>query len=165
MRRKFFYHGYFFFLTAVLFLCTSCSFLSLAPETGESEPKEKPPEEVQETGAAQENQTTKEPEAQADGQAAVQHPPSSDTSSVYLMWKVPDDPVERYHIEYGTQAERLEQKITISAAELERVEDPVNGALFRYVIHGIAGTEPVFFTIQAENKYGLSPKSAVQEVR
>lgn len=90
---------------------------------------------------------------------------SSNLSSIEIVWQVPGESVERYHLAYGTDRNSLDQELTIPVSELNKIDDPIHGPVFRYTLSGIEVGTPIFFTIQAENQYGLSPKSPVQELK
>jgi hypothetical protein len=92
--------------------------------------------------------------------ATEQEPPS-----VEILWQVPVEPVDKYYIYYGSDQNNLDKKAEVPVSQLEKIDHPVHGPLYRYVLTGIASNARVFFSIQAENQYGLSPKSPAQEIR
>lgn len=95
---------------------------------------------------------------------ASQPPASGPLTTAELRWQIPAEAVERYHIAYGTAPDTLSQKVSVNVDGLERLDDPIHGPLFRYLLHNIPAGEKVYFTIQAENSYGTSPESPVQEI-
>lgn len=90
--------------------------------------------------------------------------PSRELSSVELLWQVPAEPVETYHLRYGTHPDTLTHQVKIQVTELDQIQHPEYGPLFRYIIPSVPADQTVYFTIQAENKFGISPESPVQEV-
>lgn len=87
------------------------------------------------------------------------------TSSVEIMWQVPTEGVMKYHIYYGYEANNLTNTATVLVTELEKVDSPVYGPLFRYIIKSVPTNQKLYFSLQSENKDGRSEMSAVQEVR
>ena len=85
-------------------------------------------------------------------------------TTVELLWQVPGEAVEKYHLHYGFEETKLDHHLEIPVRTLERKQDQVHGPLFRYEIPGVPANHTVFFTIQAENQFGLSPSSPVQSV-
>lgn len=151
-------------LLALVLAAASCS--KTAPKEELPAATEEPTKEVHqvEQSAQQLPQTTPAPTEQGEVNKQLQSE-APVTGSVELIWQIPDQTVEKYHIEYGFAPDKLDRKVTVESAKLERVNDPVNGPIFRYVLHGIQEASSVYFTIQAENQFGVSPKSPVQEIK
>jgi hypothetical protein len=149
------------------------------PQALEKSPEQTPPTAAPATDVGSENTSAPDlkklqsPPAQEEtSQKAAEEKPAQSTgeetapsSSVEILWQVPGEPVEKYHLNYGTDAEHLDQSKEIPVGDLEKIDHPVHGALFRYVLTGVEPGKRFFFTIQAENQYGLSPKSPVQEIK
>jgi hypothetical protein len=127
-----------------------------AASTNAPEPEKLQPPSTQE-------QTTQKTDGEKPAQLTAEE--SVPSSSVEILWQVPGEPVEKYHLNYGTDPEHLDQIKEIPAQDLERIDNPVHGTLFRYVLTGVEPGKRFFFTIQAENQYGVSPKSPVQEIK
>ena len=131
-----------------------------------------PSEEVIDEAKSQEPPDLIEPEIEGDqpetqapaveGQTASQ--PQEPSTTVELLWQVPGEAVEKYHLHYGFEETKLDHHLEIPVAGLERKHDAVHGPLFRFEIPNVPLNQTVFFSIQAENQYGLSPSSPVQSV-
>ena len=91
-------------------------------------------------------------------------PLAAGRTSVELLWQVPSGPVDKYHLAYGSEPTALDSKVEIPIRELEKIDDPSHGPLFRYIVEGVTTKGKLYFTIQAENQYGKSSVSPVQEV-
>lgn len=85
-------------------------------------------------------------------------------SAIELLWEVPQEPVEGFIVRYGAAHEALTAERRLAVADIERIEDPSRGRLYRYVIEGIPVTQRVFLTIAAFNGDHESPPSRVFEV-
>jgi hypothetical protein len=89
---------------------------------------------------------------------------TEEVSSVEILWQVPGEAVEKYYLRYGTDDAVLDTSVVIMVRELDKIDHPDYGPLFRYVVSGVPAKQTIYFTIQAENQYGLSPASPVQQV-
>lgn len=90
--------------------------------------------------------------------------PSDSLSAIEVVWEVPAEPVEGFIVRYGDAHEALTDERRLTIANLERIEDPARGRLYRYVIEGIPTTRRVFLTIAAFSGGQESPPSKVFEV-
>ncbi len=116
--------------------------------------------------ATESAETTPEPEAETEA-GAVTEPVEEETqqlSSVEILWQVPGEAVEYYYLRHGTDSSNLDSKEKLAVKDLEKIDHPEHGPLFRYVISGVPASQTIYFTIQAENQFGLSPESPVQQV-
>src|SRR5690606_24377456 len=95
-------------------------------------------------------------QAPAEGAAAESAPPAEtrELSSVEILWQVPAEAVINYHLRYGTQPDALTHQVQVPVSELEKIDHPEHGKLFRYVIPSVPADQTVYFTIKAENEYG-----------
>jgi len=99
------------------------------------------------------------------GNAAAKSFPEEQSSTAELLWHAPSGAVERYHLQYGYAEDKLEFYVEILIQELERSDHPIYGPLFRYVLKNISANQTLYFTIQAENRYGKGEVSPVQKVQ
>ena len=165
------------FLTLFIFLCAvslaaGCSLSS--SDTDAESPEESSAEAVSEAPAAEPASTetsasSDSSESDSDAAAAEEEPaaPAAETeavSSVEILWQVPGEAVEKYYLRYGVKEDALDKSVTIPVRELDKIDHPDYGPLFRYLISGVPAEKTIYFTIQAENQYGLSPESPVQKV-
>jgi hypothetical protein len=100
----------------------------------------------------------------ADTSSAVEKNTVREVSTVEILWQVPGEAVAYYHLRYGTEKNALNKKAKVAVRDLEKVDHPDHGSLYRYVLPGVPAEKTVYFTIQAENQFGLSPESPVQQV-
>jgi len=85
-------------------------------------------------------------------------------SEIEIMWGIPSDPVEGFVIRYGYEEERLEFSETIQAAQVEKLEDPVHGFVYRHHLKNIPSDKEIFLTISAFKQNEESPPSRVFHV-
>lgn len=90
--------------------------------------------------------------------------PSETVSAIEVLWEVPTEPVEGFVVRYGQAHEELSVERRLTVADIERVEDPTRGRLYRFVIEGIPTTQRLFLSIAAFNGGQESPPSKVFEV-
>ena len=99
----------------------------------------------------------------AAGSTAPSIPPAQEPA-IELRWVVPrTKDVEKYHLRYGSDPANLDHKLEIPVSQLQLLDDPVHGSLYQFVLTGIPAGQPVFYSIQAENKFGLSPETPAQQ--
>ena len=100
-------------------------------------------------------------------QAAEQalKPQVAETSWVELMWQVPPnnpaERVEKYHINYGDKPGNLSNHDELKVSELTVIYHPKFGKVYQYRIDNIPATQPVYISLQAENRAGISQPTAV----
>jgi hypothetical protein len=91
---------------------------------------------------------------------ASQSTPATVPSSIEIMWQVPTEPVEAYHIYLLSGA--MEQvdaakhfRVLVSA--LKKEDDPTYGPVYKYQVPGNVTANTI--QIKAENRFGLSEPS------
>jgi predicted small lipoprotein YifL len=144
-------------LTILLFFVTSCGLKGIFFS-----------EQPSENSASNSNTTTEQ--ATAEDAATAVTPAKKATKSkksgrkstslVELVWEAPSEPVERYHIAYGTNPTNLDRKVTVPIAEISKVDDPTYGPLFKYILKNVPPKKTIYVSLTAENKSGRSPTSA-----
>ncbi len=86
------------------------------------------------------------------------------SSVVEVIWQVPTEPVETYHLYYGLAENDLSNHVAIPIAELERATHPRFGPVYRYRLRDIPSHQTVFISLAAENRAGMSPKTPVARI-
>lgn len=87
------------------------------------------------------------------------------SSALELLWQVPGEAVDTYHIHYGRTRTNLDMNVNVSVTELEKYDHPQYGPVFRYRLPGVTSAEKVYLSLQAENHAGISPPSDVIEIQ
>ena len=75
---------------------------------------------------------------------------------VEVMWRVPTDPVEKYYILYGTDEARLDKQVELSVKDIQKIDHPKFGPVFRYELKQIPSDKTLFISLKAENRFGVS---------
>lgn len=88
----------------------------------------------------------------------------SGTSTVEVLWQVPGEAVEKYHLYYGLEADELSNHIEVSVSELQKVDDPKHGPVYRYELKDIPAQRAIYLSLRAENKYGMSDPSPAAKI-
>jgi hypothetical protein len=86
---------------------------------------------------------------------------SATKEGLELVWEVPAQPVEFYHLAYGPEAGSTARTLKIPVSELEKVDDPRYGPVFRYLLHGVEKGRPIYISLRAENRQGISDPSEI----
>ena len=87
------------------------------------------------------------------------------TSTIELLWAAPKGKVDFYHIRYGVSPYSLVHHIKVPIKEIEEVAHPKQGLLFRYTLDVEVDARHIYFTLQAENRAGMSDESDVNRIR
>jgi hypothetical protein len=129
--------------TFTLLSFSGCSTLqSLNPFAGQGEEQVAPAEPTQNPAVPAENPV------QADN-----------TSSIEVMWQVPGEPVEEYHLYYGIDPQHLDNHIEVPVSELQKIDHPKHGPVFRYELKGVPANRAIYISMRAANKGKLSDPS------
>ncbi len=83
---------------------------------------------------------------------------------VEIVWKVSDRKITAYHIHYGTSENDLPHHIRIPVSEIETFDHPISGKAHRVRIKVPEVGAAVYVSVQAENEFGTSAKSASMRV-
>ena len=89
---------------------------------------------------------------------------SQNTSTVEVLWEVPGEAVEKYHLYYGFDAAHLDNHVEVPVAELQKIDHPKHGPVFRYELKQIPANKAIFLSLRAENKSGISDPSTPTKV-
>lgn len=85
-------------------------------------------------------------------------------SVVEVIWQVPTEAVETYHLYYGLTEDDLSNHIAVPVGELERASHPRFGPVYRYRLKDIPSSQTVYISLAAENRAGMSPKTPVAKI-
>lgn len=89
---------------------------------------------------------------------------SAERSSIEILWELPAEPIDGFTVRYGESHEALTTERRLAVSEVEKVEDPVRGKLYRYVIPDIPNSQRLFVSISAFKGETESTPSRVFEV-
>ena len=91
--------------------------------------------------------------------------PGTTEPVIELVWQVPGESVEKYHLFYGFTETDLNNHIVLEVSRLEKLDDPVQGPVFRYELRGIPTDRDLYFSLKAENRFGVSQSSSVSKIQ
>ena len=100
----------------------------------------------------------------ADMAAAGGQPSAQNFSSIELMWKVPETPVEGFIINHGEVQGNLTNQVRVTVSQLKIVEEAGFGRVYRYLLQGVPPDRVVYVSISAYTGTQVSPPSAMFEV-
>ncbi len=92
-------------------------------------------------------------------------PPKLPSDEVQLLWQVPTEPVEKYVIYFGWSKDKLDQKVEIPLASLQKIEDPRFGAVYKYLLPDIPVDRTVYVSIAAIHGDIISQPGQVIELK
>ncbi len=161
-------------LLLVLLSCSACSLFGdekkRAPAEGEiteamldRAAADKAAQEQELASAA--NTDTAVPSDDQDSAENKADPRQTTAAVVELIWKVPGGNVDKYHLTYGFSEDTLDTELVLNVSELEKMDHPEFGPVYRYILSGVPSGKDVFFTLQAENKFGISEKTPPQAAK
>ncbi len=108
-------------------------------------------------------QSDYKPEAQPPATEAVDEKVAK-TSWVELLWQVPppnpQEAVDTYHINYGDKPGNLSNHDEVAVSDLAVIYHPKFGKVYQYRINDIPADQPIYISLQAENKAGISQPTA-----
>ncbi|MFN8390508.1 MAG: hypothetical protein U0136_09485 [Bdellovibrionota bacterium] len=132
-------------LGSTLLLLSACSSLqSINPFSGGEQPAS-----IEQEGQPPLRAGSEESAARALAQA-------EDTSTVEVLWQVPGEPVEKYHLSYGLDPSHLDNHLEIPVSDLQKIDHPKHGPVFRYELKNAPAHTPIYISLRAENKSKLS---------
>lgn len=82
------------------------------------------------------------------------------TQTIEVLWRVPTDSVEKYHVLYGSDPQKLEQSVVVPVTKLQKIDHPKFGPVYRYELNKIPVDAIVFVSLRAENSAGVSPATS-----
>lgn len=88
----------------------------------------------------------------------------SQPTTVELLWQVPNASVTAYHLSYGFDRIVLDNQLRIPINELEKIDHPTYGPVFRYYLNDVPVDKDVFISLALENAYGISKKTEPMKV-
>jgi hypothetical protein len=120
------------------------------------------PSEVHDSSGVSDAALPPEDGAASDGLApSPSQPPQG---PVELIWAIPEQPVDGYLISYGGSAENLDQEAFVESAQLQIVEHPSFGKVYRHLITQVPATGALFVSISAYRGNRLSERGEVRRV-
>ena len=142
-----------FFFSAILFTLSACA------------PKGFVSTRVSDPSAAREvknNAATVEIEALKPSNSSAE---SDLPNAVELLWQIPTQPVDGFVIKLGYSHDHLDKELRVTTSALERFEDPKHGYVYRYVLHDIPRTHPLYVTMAAFRGDVVSAASEIFELQ
>lgn len=85
--------------------------------------------------------------------------------AVEIVWAAPEENVEKFIIRYGFTPNNLQYEEAIESSFVERLEDPEQGLVYRYVLHNITSDKDVYVSLASMYQGTVSPPSQVFEVK
>ena len=86
-------------------------------------------------------------------------------SNIELVWKIPEQEVEGFIIEYGKDKDSLSVKEKILLQDIEKYQDKKHGLVYRHFLKEIPSGETIFVKIRAYLGEVISESSEIIEVR
>jgi hypothetical protein len=80
--------------------------------------------------------------------------------SIELIWLIPGVAVDVYELSYGESPADLKEHIQLQAADLETLDHPDHGPVYRYLLKAENWSGPICYSILAKSSYGNSDTSA-----
>lgn len=93
-------------------------------------------------------------------------PPQEHSTDLEILWLVPEQPIDRFELEYGSSEEKLDHLVEIAPAQLQLVEDAQNGKVYRYILKAVPQKGRLFLTLRSvrgEERSAPTPIFVVQE--
>ena len=139
-----------FILTILLFL-NSCASLFSSVDAPDKKPADKQESlDIATEGFSTTSRKTTRVPIEADPSEA------HTTDEVEILWDVPTNNPEEFILQYGYKDDELENELILARKELEQVNDPGFGLVYRYIIQGIPKNVKIFVRL-AEYHKGKEP--------
>lgn len=103
-------------------------------------------------------------EAGAAADSGTRQTAPAERSIIEVLWRVPSDGVDTYLLDYGFEENNLDRQIRIPVGELNKIDHPKHGPVFRFELKGIPADRAIYLSLRAENKHGVSDPSRVVKV-
>ena len=120
-----------------------------------------PPQRRQQRWQGSPNTTTVESQQIVREAPAVKNP----LDAVEIVWAAPEENVDKFIIRYGFTPNNLQYEEAIESSFVERVEDPEQGVVYRYVLHNIKPDTDIYVSLASMHQGSVSPPSQVFEVK
>ena len=89
-----------------------------------------------------------------------------EANSVEVLWKRGGEKLDGYVLHYGSAPSLLDQEITLELSEIEQVDHPEHGILYRYVIEDLPNSDDqIFVSISAFRGSFVSERSETIQVK
>lgn len=89
---------------------------------------------------------------------------SSRSKGVKITWQPGPEKVDRFYINYGSEAKKLNKQVVVDSRDVKVGTHPIYGPILTYTIKDVDPNFPLFFSIMSENKSGRSLPSEVLEL-
>ncbi|MCI5064897.1 hypothetical protein MRY87_04140 [bacterium] len=86
------------------------------------------------------------------------------TDEVEVLWKIPEETVEGFVLQYGFQENDLPNEVVLELSEIEKYDDPEFGFVYRYVLKNIPPSERIFVRLATRSDGKQTPFSEAFEV-
>lgn len=87
-------------------------------------------------------------------------PVSGQSTGFQILWQIPTEPVETYHLAIIDDAGNEIRKIKIAVSDLAKFDHPTFGPVYRYELRLPQRDAHFSVTLRAENHFGISDPSA-----
>jgi len=94
----------------------------------------------------------------------LERPRRPAVSDVEILWEIPNKPVDGFVIRHGYSRDNLENSARIAAGDVEKVEDPVHGTVYHYLLKNLPPDKKVYITVSAFVGSAESAPSTTLEV-
>jgi hypothetical protein len=88
---------------------------------------------------------------------AEPEPVVEQAKNIELLWHLPTEPVDAYHVIMLDQSGKEVRKYRVPVQKLQKLDHPTHGPVYRYLLPGVGDSNSV--VIRAENRFGLSEPS------
>ena len=82
-------------------------------------------------------------------------------SDVEIVWQVPEESVDGFVLYYGYEEAALDSEVSVSVDQIEQLDDPDYGKLYRYVLEGVVPDKTVYVAIASVQGDTTSERSEV----
>jgi hypothetical protein len=97
--------------------------------------------------------------------ATGEAPSNGAITGLEVTWKIPEAPAEGFVLYFGGNPSRLESHVRVASDELETLQDPTSGAIYRYIIPDVPPDGPLFVALSSYMGAEEGPRSEAVEVR
>ncbi|MEZ4754387.1 MAG: hypothetical protein R3A13_08785 [Bdellovibrionota bacterium] len=147
-----------------LMFLSSCSLMDSGPRPKANPFKSELPETEAEARAIRRKQEKRKPGSSVYVEK-LQTPESTKPNAVVILWKVPTAAVDGYLLNYGFSGDTLEKQKTFKTSELETLDDPKAGLVFKIVLEEIPADKTLYYTVTAFTGEIFSDPSEVKTLK
>ena len=150
------------FLSLLLIFLSSCSFLernTIGLFSSKESPELKPVEDAK-VASSEDSAHGSIVQLEKLDQAEVLN-----KTDVEILWEIPDPSAEEYVIHYGYAPDKLELEVKLSAASIDKIDDPKHGVVYRYILDNQPADKNVYLSMVAVRAGVASAASEVFELK